>query len=254
MVSVKDAFARLGIEATEDKKAIKRAYAKCVKEVHPEESPDEWHYLHDAYKCAVRYADNCLSPFSGSTSVILDEDAAGLQVNTEMQTPIRSSDEYRREAVGGAQEDVQSFFSDMGDERRKEILQVVIYMRDVLKFEHPKKAGPYLRWQRKWEHFLEDERFDSVSREFRFWDTLYSFMKQETISAELLEILEPKLMEQKRKPEELTKEEEAIIDELLETMFKVRSINSKATFFLLVMTGAIVYVIYLFIKVNYFPG
>lgn len=51
-------FDLLGIPVTQDKKEIKKAYAKQVKKYHPEDSPREWEQLHKAYKAALNYAEN----------------------------------------------------------------------------------------------------------------------------------------------------------------------------------------------------
>lgn len=49
----REAFQILGIEPTEDKKIIKKAYAKLVKQYHPEEQPVEWQKVRDAYEIAL---------------------------------------------------------------------------------------------------------------------------------------------------------------------------------------------------------
>ena len=46
----------LGIEATDQIKDIKRAYAKRSKEIHPEDHPEEFIQLHDAYQQAIALA------------------------------------------------------------------------------------------------------------------------------------------------------------------------------------------------------
>lgn len=46
----------LGISPTKDLKAIKTAYSSKSREVHPEEHPEEFKQLHDAYMSAVKYA------------------------------------------------------------------------------------------------------------------------------------------------------------------------------------------------------
>ncbi|MGN1007860.1 MAG: J domain-containing protein, partial [Butyricicoccus sp.] len=46
----------LGIQPTGNLEAIKRAYAEQAKRYHPEEHPDEFRALHDAYRQATRYA------------------------------------------------------------------------------------------------------------------------------------------------------------------------------------------------------
>lgn len=47
----------LGIEPTTDKKAIRKAYAAKTKVIHPEEKPEEFRQLHEAYQAALGYAD-----------------------------------------------------------------------------------------------------------------------------------------------------------------------------------------------------
>lgn len=46
----------LHIEATTDKRAIKKAYALCSKTIHPEEKPEEFKQLYEAYQMALQYA------------------------------------------------------------------------------------------------------------------------------------------------------------------------------------------------------
>lgn len=48
---------RLGIEPTTDKRAIRKAYAAKTREIHPEEKPEEFKRLHEAYQAALGYAD-----------------------------------------------------------------------------------------------------------------------------------------------------------------------------------------------------
>ncbi len=52
----------LGIEPTEDKAIIKRAYAKKVKKANPEDDPDAFQELRQAYEQAIEYADDGTSP------------------------------------------------------------------------------------------------------------------------------------------------------------------------------------------------
>lgn len=55
-MSTRNIWDILGIHITTDKKAIKAAYAQKAKEVHPEEHPEEFMELHDAYEKALRFA------------------------------------------------------------------------------------------------------------------------------------------------------------------------------------------------------
>lgn len=51
-----DEWKLLGIKPTDDIKIIKRAYAAKSKEVHPEEHPEEFRALHEAYETALSFA------------------------------------------------------------------------------------------------------------------------------------------------------------------------------------------------------
>lgn len=46
----------LGIKPTDNLKEIKRAYATKSREVHPEEHPEEFSKLHEAYEQATHFA------------------------------------------------------------------------------------------------------------------------------------------------------------------------------------------------------
>ena len=51
-----DIYEILGIDRNADMKTIKKVYAKLVKQYHPEEYPEEWERIHNAYECAMRIA------------------------------------------------------------------------------------------------------------------------------------------------------------------------------------------------------
>lgn len=46
----------LGVDRNADTQTIKKAYAKLVKQYHPEEHPEEWKRIHDAYEQAMELA------------------------------------------------------------------------------------------------------------------------------------------------------------------------------------------------------
>lgn len=52
-MTYKEAYSILGLEEGADRKAVKRAYAQKVKACHPEENPEGWKRLHDAYEAAL---------------------------------------------------------------------------------------------------------------------------------------------------------------------------------------------------------
>jgi hypothetical protein len=55
-MSVTDIWSILGIEATGDERAIKRAYAKRLKIISPEADPAGYMQLREAYEVAKQYA------------------------------------------------------------------------------------------------------------------------------------------------------------------------------------------------------
>ena len=53
---MRDPFKVLGIEPTSDKKQIKKVYAKLAARYHPEEYPEKWQEIHEAYEAAIQFA------------------------------------------------------------------------------------------------------------------------------------------------------------------------------------------------------
>lgn len=53
---MRDPFKVLGIAPTSDKKQIKKAYAKLAARYHPEEYPEKWQEIHEAYEAAIQFA------------------------------------------------------------------------------------------------------------------------------------------------------------------------------------------------------
>ena len=52
-----DIYQVLGISPTKDKKVIRKAYAGLIRKYHPEEHPEKWKEIHDAYTIAMQRAD-----------------------------------------------------------------------------------------------------------------------------------------------------------------------------------------------------
>lgn len=55
---MKNIWEILEIDATKDIKLIKKAYAKKTKQFHPEENPEEFKIIQEAYQMAINYAKN----------------------------------------------------------------------------------------------------------------------------------------------------------------------------------------------------
>ena len=57
-------FEILGIEPTKDKTAIKQAYSKLAHDTNPEDDPDGYAKLHEAYRAALDYASDKVVPYA----------------------------------------------------------------------------------------------------------------------------------------------------------------------------------------------
>ena len=73
-----NAYDILGIDWNADTRTIKKAYARLVKQYHPEENPEGWKRIHDAYELAMKNA-------SGKKQY---EQYAGISEETHDQTQI----------------------------------------------------------------------------------------------------------------------------------------------------------------------
>lgn len=82
----------LEIDYTTDKQTIKKAYARQAKKYHPEEKPEEFKQLRNAYKTAMKYASDVKAwqPFTVTNESVaeVEKPAAG-----EILEPERESDE-----------------------------------------------------------------------------------------------------------------------------------------------------------------
>lgn len=82
---MQDPYEILGIEKDADQKTIKRAYAKLVKQYHPEEQPEEWKRIHDAYELAMKNA----SEHKQEAAVALGETDYSQQLDRAVETAER---------------------------------------------------------------------------------------------------------------------------------------------------------------------
>lgn len=92
MLYSRDVFRILEIEPTDDKKAIKKAYAKLVKQYHPEEYPEKWKDIHDAYETALKMAER--TAVSSSTIHKQTEN-----VKTEQNRPVLQTETEKKPSV-----------------------------------------------------------------------------------------------------------------------------------------------------------
>ena len=70
---IREAYSTLGLKEGADIKDVKKAYASLIKQYHPEEHPEEWKKIHDAYTFLCNYLNNLQKP-TGTPNVISFED------------------------------------------------------------------------------------------------------------------------------------------------------------------------------------
>lgn len=90
-MTIKDWYKVLEIEPTESEKEVKIAYASHIKKYHPEENPEEWKRIHDAYTVIMDYLRNrgefVLNHPSWS-------DTSTNNISNEMNNAPRTEDDY----------------------------------------------------------------------------------------------------------------------------------------------------------------
>lgn len=84
-------WSTLGIEPTRDKREIKRAYAKMAARYHPEEQPEKFQEVYDAYEQAVSYAEGYAGTEFHYEEVICEEESEP-EVSLENHTTVQKSE------------------------------------------------------------------------------------------------------------------------------------------------------------------
>lgn len=161
MGSIENIFQILGIEPTKEKRLIKKAYAKKVKGCHPEEEPERWKQLHDAYMEALKYA----------------EGQARLYISAE-DSPTRW---YQRDEVSLMKEAKEERIVQQSVKRTDEIEQLFCEMeeqsedkRRKLEIEYEQELTvlekcPKRKAFQKWKDFFESPKFLFYCEENQFW-------------------------------------------------------------------------------------
>lgn len=84
-------WSTLGIEPTRGKREIKRAYAKMAARYHPEEQPEKFQEVYDAYEQAVSYAEGYAGTEFHYEEVICEEESEP-EVSLENHTTVQKSE------------------------------------------------------------------------------------------------------------------------------------------------------------------
>ena len=200
MNGIEKAFHVLQLEPTKDRRAIKKAYANLVKQYHPEEHPEKWQEIHEAYKIAEQYVAKSVenprverpefseaAPFSGkgetkifSERPIFSEETlfSGKDERTLKERKILSYSPVKQEE---AQEDLFSNLSELVQEKKKREEENASHMRAMALLEMRKMKSVHSL--RKWEQFFETytEEYLCTEDTLNEWGNIMShlFYRQE---------------------------------------------------------------------------
>lgn len=151
---MKNCWDVLGIEPATDKKTIKRAYAAKTREIHPEEKPEEFKQLYEAYQAALGYADYILKserieaetgrPYKSSPE-LADE------VLDEKRTETETSEESEAE-----KEELLSYFEEKQERQKPRVDAFLQYWNEI---QSPRDNPKMLDW---WKEYLASEEFQDI--------------------------------------------------------------------------------------------
>lgn len=175
----------LGIAPTVDKKAIKKAYAAQSRECHPEEKPEEFRQLYEAYQAALEYAKrNSTKPGSREAEDSRGQDSFHGQETSRNQEILHrqeaspAPEDLRRREASPVPEDLRrretspvpedlhreasrellSYFA-ASQARQQELLDT--FFRHWEDTQSPYHNAPVLAW---WQDYLASEDFQSIRK------------------------------------------------------------------------------------------
>ncbi len=157
MGRIENIFEILGIEPTKETRVIKKAYAAKVKNCHPEEEPERWKQLHDAYEQAIKYA-------KGNGIY----DYYSFPVETVSQTYVKTSEsqEYAKENEN-KEDELKQIFGELEAQgsQRKEQLKLA-YEEELDKLVRCPRRKAFSQWKK----FLESSDFVHYCQIEEFWN------------------------------------------------------------------------------------
>lgn len=151
-----DIWKILGIEPTTDKKTIRKAYAAKTRVIHPEERPEAFQELHEAYQAALGYAAFVSkgTPFSGDDTEMAEaKECDDESAVTDMEEQVREESVKEEEE---AKDDLRSFFEDHQEKQQKRVDEFIRYWQE---FQSPYRSPEVLDW---WKEYLNSEAFQEI--------------------------------------------------------------------------------------------
>lgn len=137
-----DIWEILGISPVEDKKLIKKAYAARSREVHPEDEPEEFMRLYEAYRMALRYAESAAYQPDSDDSFVL------------------SGEENRDSEASGSERFDQGELAACFEELKKERGEKIAFFLESWKVVKEECVNPEVRmW---WKYYLRSKEFQDI--------------------------------------------------------------------------------------------
>lgn len=164
-----DIYQILGISPTRDKKIIRKAYAGLTRKYHPEEHPEKWKEIHDAYTMAMQRADED-QPLHEEQKLHREEQKPQQQEQKpqEKNAEVRRKSENRKGETKQPEEDLFGNLEELSEtakkeqqEERQRQLKAAIEQFNTLC--EPKKLQ-FLQWQ----EFFRKEEYQWAVRQGEF--------------------------------------------------------------------------------------
>lgn len=203
----------LKIDATEDKREIKRAYARLSREIHPEEKPEEFQRLYDAYQRALQYTSYMKERKAGMTEAeampeSVQEEGGG--------TDVEKWDRYER--FGFEAEDAQK------EQLRLEKIEYFLYHWER-KAHEGVETGIFLT--EDWKAYLESAEFREIMWVPIVLRTIAEGMEKYFLRKEEILLFFWNLYGFEELEEKPCREEELLLYEALYRVYKNRTIRQK---------------------------
>lgn len=232
-----NAFEILGIEPTQDKKTIKKAYAVLVKKYHPEEDMQKWQEIHEAYHNALEWAEgrNYPTKTAAASGGILEESTDEVfrqqisrpiketgTLSAEVDEPEGADVEEREEA------ELNNLFDNLGEltaalktekiEQEKRKLQKALAVLDQMERYH--RLG-----YEDWKELFSGEEYQQAMSQSAFLYRWSEILEKMTIDKKLYQLMigKVKSIAQNQDGNEQTAETVGLIEPVELTEMKIRA-------------------------------
>lgn len=232
-----NAFEILGIEPTEDKKTIKKAYASLVKKYHPEEDMQKWQEIYEAYQRALEWAEgrNYLTKtatvpvhpseedtektlWQQNSSPAKENILPGKQEVSENASHEKEQDETELNELFDNLEELSTAIKEEKNEQEKQKLEKALAILDHM------NLFPELVYE-DWEELLSKEEYRHAVSQSAFLDKWSELLVKRSIDKRLYQLMDEKLKSivQYQADSEQTVKKEGLIDPVQLTGIRIRA-------------------------------